>query len=65
MAEEKTSKKPWESKTLWVSAITAIAPLVAPPLNVWIAANPDLFASALGLMFMGLRMITKGEVSIK
>ena len=58
------SKRPWESKTLWLAAITAIAPLVAPPLHEWISQNPDIFSSALGLMFMGLRLVTKGSVSV-
>lgn len=61
---DNTAKRPWESKTLWVSAITAIAPLVAPPLSDWIKASPEMFAGGLGLIFTALRLMTRGEVSI-
>lgn len=57
-------KQPWTSKTLWVAAITSIAPLVAPPFAEWIQGNPDTFASSMGLVFLGLRLVTGGKVSV-
>lgn len=59
------TKKPWQSKTLWLSAITALAPLACPPLAAWIAVNPDLFSAALGALFGGLRVVSKDKVVIK
>lgn len=59
------TKKPWQSKTLWVGAITALLPLVYPPAAVWVGANPELFSMALGAVFSGLRVVTEGKVAIK
>ncbi len=58
------SKKPWQSKTLWVAAVTALAPLVYPPAALWLAANPVLFSALLGGGFAALRLVTKDKVSI-
>lgn len=65
LAVNESVKKPWQSKTLWVSALTVIMPIVAPPAGVWIAANPEAFSALLGVVFAGLRMITHDKVAIK
>lgn len=71
MSEEKLeipqpaeSKKPWESKTNWVALIVAVSAFF-PPVQAWIAANPDVFAQVIGGIFFVLRMITKDKVAIK
>lgn len=56
-------KKPWESKTIWVSALAALVPFF-PPAAVWIAANPEIYSIAMGGIFSLLRVVTKGKVSI-
>lgn len=62
MAESEIDvKKPWESKTLWVSAIVALAPLY-PPIGALVAANPEWISMAVGAIFAGLRMITNTGV---
>ena len=65
MTINESIKKPWQSKTLWVSALTVIVPIVAPPAGIWIAAHPEAFSALLGVVFAGLRMITKDKVAIK
>lgn len=57
-------KPVWKSKTFWIGAITAIAPLF-PPAAAWIAANPAAYSAIMGLVFMGLRAATNGRVTIK
>ena len=64
MSEVIESKRPWMSKTLWISVITAAAALW-PPAAAWIAANPAIFSFAITGIFAGLRLITKDGVSIK
>ncbi len=59
------SKPIWQSKTFWISAVTALVPLVFPPAGVWIAANPQLFSAALGVVFTGLRVVSKDRVTIR
>ena len=59
-----TTKRPWQSKTLWLALITAIAAFI-PPVQTWIASNPEMFALILGGAFGALRVITKGAVSIQ
>lgn len=48
------SKKPWESKTVWVGAIMAVAAFV-PPVQAVIVANPALAGSLAGGIMMLLR----------
>jgi len=57
-------RTPWRSKTLWVSAITAVAPLLCPPLAEWIQSDPKTFTGAMGVLFLSLRLVTGGSVTI-
>ena len=57
-------KKPWQSKTIWLGVLTAVAPLI-PGFDKFAAENPGLLVSVLGFLFTGLRLITKGKVSIE
>jgi hypothetical protein len=59
----KTSKPVWQSKTFWVAAITALAPLY-PPVAAFVATNPTLVTVGLGVVFGVLRTVTKGAVTI-
>lgn len=61
------AKKAWQSKTLIAAAVTALIPLipgVGPAVAAFIAANPELFSAALGVVFTGLRFLTKDKVVI-
>lgn len=57
------SKVWWESKTLWVSVITAVLPLI-PPFAPFIAANPGIL-TALGAVFAALRVTTDSPVRLR
>lgn len=57
-------KKPWQSKTIWMSLITAALPFI-PGINIWVAANPEAFGAIVGLVFTGLRSVTKDKIVIK
>lgn len=58
------SKKPWQSKTIWVALVAAILPFV-PVADAWVKANPEVYVSVLGGVFTVLRLITKGKISIE
>lgn len=58
------SKPLYMSKTFWVSAVTALLPLVFPPAAVWVGANPALFSAVMGAAFAGLRAVTKDRVTL-
>lgn len=60
-----TNKKSYLSKTLWISAITAVAPLFTPGLSAWISSNPELFSGIVGILFTALRVVTKDKLVIK
>lgn len=63
-----SGKAAWQSKTLIAAALTALLPLipgVGPAVTAWIAVNPELFSAALGLVFTGLRFLTKDKVIIR
>jgi hypothetical protein len=57
------SKPVWQSKTLWIGLLTAVAPFW-PPAAVWIAANPAIFSAAVGAVFSGLRLVSNQKVTI-
>lgn len=57
-------KKPWQSKTLWLSLITAAAPFV-PAFQKIIVEHYQLLGTVLGVLFAGLRSISKGKISIE
>lgn len=56
-------KKPWQSKTVWVALITAVAAFI-PAFQAEITKNPELVVSTLGLIFMLLRLISKDKIVI-
>ncbi len=61
---EPSDKKPWQSKTLWVALLVAIAPFY-PPINAVVASNPELVSIGLGFLFTGLRLLSKDKIVIK
>lgn len=56
-------KAPWQSKTMWMSALGVLAPLVYPPAAIWIAANPVIYSAALSGVFAVLRLVSRGKVT--
>lgn len=58
------AKPSWQSKSLWVSAITAALPVIYPPAAVWVAAHPEIYSALLGSIFAGLRIVTKSRLSV-
>lgn len=57
------SKKPWMSKTLWLAAITALAPF-CPPVAAFMVANPAAVSAGLGAAFAALRLISNGKIAM-
>lgn len=58
------SKKPWQSKTIWLGLIGAVAPFF-PGVDAWIKGNEILYVQGISLVFMALRLISKGKISIE
>lgn len=59
MSEEKS---PWLSKTMWLGLVTSIASVASlfyPPVKEVIANNQELIGTAIGLLVMILRVVTK------
>ncbi len=52
------------SKTFWATVITAAAPWV-PVLGHIVALHPDYVVSGLGAVFLLLRTVTKGSLTLK
>jgi hypothetical protein len=58
-----TPKPAYKSKTNWVALIVAASSFY-PPIQDFIASNPETFATLISLIFMALRMVTKGKITI-
>lgn len=64
------AKKPWESKTIIVAALLglfSVLTMFIPGLHVvgdWINANGAVVATVWSVLAIGLRLITKGAVSL-
>jgi hypothetical protein len=58
------AKSPLLSKTLWANLLCSIAPFI-PGTGGWIENNPELFGLGLGVLNIGLRLITKQPVDLK
>lgn len=58
------TKKPWQSKTVWMNLIVAVAAFF-PTAQEWIASNPEAFAGIITVLNMGLRLASKDKVSLK
>lgn len=56
------SKKPYQSKTLWINAVMAIASLVPAVKDL---VTPDILGVAFFLVNTVLRFTTKSGISIK
>jgi hypothetical protein len=57
------SKKPWQSKTLWVNVILALSAFI-PGVHEALVAHPEYFTYGLIVINMALRLITKGSIQI-
>lgn len=57
-------KKPWQSKSLWVALIVAVAAFI-PGVDVFVKANLEMVGLMLGGIFGILRLISNGKISIE
>lgn len=58
------TKKPWESKTVWVGILMALAPLI-PGASDFMSQNPELVNSLVVTIFMVLRAVSGGRIALK
>lgn len=61
MTEKLDIKKPWQSKTI-ITNLVVIASAFIPQVGEWVAANPEAYASLVGLANTGIRFITVGKI---
>jgi hypothetical protein len=60
-----STKKPfWQSKTFWVATVIPVALGFIPGAVQWAAANPVELSSFTSVLFILLRIVTKGAVTI-
>lgn len=68
MADPVSTKRPWESKTVCLSIVTAAAPLIGllyPPAGTWLHDNADFACTAIGIVFGALRFATDKGVAVR
>lgn len=61
---DENTKSIWLSKTVWMSILTAAAPLY-PPVGAFVSANPAVTSFIVGAVFTGLRFVTDTKVVAK
>ena len=54
----------YASKTFWASVLTAAAPWI-PGVGPIVALHPEYVVSGLGAVFLLLRTVTKGSLTLK
>jgi len=59
------SKKPWESKTLWMNLIIAVAAMASPKVHDYIGAHPDVVSAVWAFANVVLRLVSKDKIQIK
>ncbi len=64
MAEVQATKPFWQSKTFWMSLAVAVVPALSQSVRDSIAANPAIVESVLGGVFLVLRMVSNGKITI-
>jgi len=67
MNEITKSKSIFKSKSVFAGVLVAVAGALgsfAPNLAPWLAAHADLVLMGAGIMQVGLRMVTKGSVTL-
>ena len=58
------SKVFWKSKTSWMSLVVAVSGFI-PGVGEYVSKHPETVLMVLGFVFQGLRMVTKGKVTIE
>lgn len=58
------AKAPWQSKTLIVNLIMALAALFFPGVGEYVKAHPELVMSVFAGLNIALRFLTKGAIQI-
>jgi hypothetical protein len=53
------------SKTLWASAVLPLVVALVPGAAPWVAANPELAATAVSALMAGLRVFTSKKLAAK
>ena len=59
-----SKKKPWHSKTQWVSLLVAVAGFF-PGAGEFVASNPEFVGILVGVVFSLLRISTDSTISLK
>lgn len=62
--EPMETKKPWQSKTIWINIVCALLPLV-PQLRNYVALYPDLSVTLITGVNLLLRVVTKNKISLQ
>ena len=60
---EVETKPPYLSKTIWLSALMALAGFI-PGAKEWVAAHPDVMMWGSGAVFAFLRWVSKGKINL-
>ncbi len=58
------NKPAWKSKTLLMTAFTAVMPFI-PGLGEWVAAHTELYSCGVAFAFAVLRFVTKDKLGIR
>lgn len=55
----------FKSKTIWFGAAAAVLPVLAQPVQDWIATHPSAFSALVGAVIIALRTFTTQSLAEK
>ena len=59
------NKSPLKSKTLWINFALAVTALAYPPASEYISSHPEVVMSAIAVINIVLRLISKDKISLE
>jgi hypothetical protein len=59
-----TTKKPWQSKTLWINLLLAIAAIAFPPAAEFIKNSPEIVGAVFAGINVLLRLVSKDAIQL-
>jgi len=59
------TKKPWQSKTIILNTVLALAAMFYPPVATYISTHPEVVAGVFAVLNIILRFVSKDKIGLE